>query len=579
MPTPEEIKKAIEQNVQELIAAKYSLPPKQFEVEERAVKQTTQKLLHAFNQPPGQKSLLPEIDIGSIEDMTKRGQLTLVAKSMDDSFLRTMEGVVSKSQVVFSVFSNDKPPHRETQKISDLYNVCKLKLIQEKGNPNPAFHDIILRMYTESTPFFKKLNAILGGYNDPKDTTNEERKLAFLFNIAVHKAGLDKRKIEQQETPELLVRGQSFGLQAIKAKFEETQRLQASGQLKTLTPSELAKINIADVAAKKALSTTTNPGVAVKFATKGGLVLHIRNPEELADFYNVANISAFAKESELITRMPDDIAMIPVAIKYDSSTGVSHVEVVCIRSQNVILNNSIKYEEMALLAKIAIQEGLHDPSDPLTPEQKAVLAELDGIINRTQGELSPQNRQDQEKFLKDFTVTMSKLYEPYPNARQRQIFDKIKSKFEGLTSAFSDLMVVHASHDLSEKLKAYQVKLANYINGIRVWHKDLDSSKKRLLLAVDSQLKTIMNPSSDSAAIQNAANNIIREIDADDNLSGAFRHLKERMQDVLHLYKEIDAIQNPARDIMIRFKSEMTTDRAEASTLEGQKVEKGGARL
>ncbi|CDZ75812.1 hypothetical protein BN59_00071 [Legionella massiliensis] len=79
-----------EETVKDL-APNYSKPKRQAQEEEIAVKQTIQKLAQKLSEPQDACSMLDSVPVEMIDNIAKKGQLTLVAEELDDSFLRSIE--------------------------------------------------------------------------------------------------------------------------------------------------------------------------------------------------------------------------------------------------------------------------------------------------------------------------------------------------------------------------------------------------------------------------------------------------------------------------------------------------------
>ncbi|KGP64205.1 hypothetical protein EP47_03895 [Legionella norrlandica] len=562
-------KDKIREDLETLILSKYTLPPKQFAEEEIAVKQTIQKLLLVLGQPENQISMLPSISVESIENMTRRGQLTLVANNLDDNFLRSIEGVLKKTNIEFQ---------KDGEKIvlSNLYNRCKKDLIAEKGK-EPNFGDVLLRMYTEDSPFYKKLNAIVGGYNDPTTTTDSEKKLALLLNVAIHKAGLNKRKFEVQQTPDELYRGQSFGLDNFVKKFERTKELQTQGKLTTLSPEELAEINVVDIVGKKIASTSTDLQVTSDFATKSGVVIHIKNPEQLADFYNVANISKFANEEEFISRIPDDIAIIPIDITKDVS-GVSHIEVVCIHSENVLLHNSTRMNDIRDSLRNYIKNEIYQSSGYFTPYffsdtlnqiQKEIMEKLVMIVNESEA----LNINQQDKFLEIALTTLAELYKTTPTTYPKERFDVINSMLQEYAAVVADLKVVHGIYDSKEIIAQEQEKLNANLAGKRIWVASIAGKPVDVMITpIKSDLNKLLDPASSSADIRQAANNILESIKTNVDIEKKFPMLRDSMNDVIISLDKIEKHQQILKESQVQptvvFKSQLRQIKSQEPEME-----------
>lgn len=464
----------------------YTMSPKIFEKEELAVQHIIQEMVYGMLQPAGKKSLIPKISMGALEDVTRRGQLTLIAERLPDSFLASIEEAIIRDGV--NQDGTVKNPNdcqmkftagTKTVSLSVLYKECKRELEEEARNlpeiskKNPDFNDILLRMYTEEGPFYKKMNSILGRYNDPKTTTDEEKKLALLLNVALHKAGLEKSKHEIQQPPENLYRGQGIGLDKIKEKLAIAQTLSGNDKLASLTPVELAQINIAGLLAKKTLSSTANLAVAEEFAQlagNGGYVLHIQNPEILSDFYNLKNISKAKYEDEFATRLPEDILMIPVSMRTDPGKNITYVEVMCLRGTRVQLENSTQYADLRESITTLIDQAVNKKKMGLlglilTERQRLYLNKLDTLIEEYHQK--PDGSKTQEDFLQETWPFMAKLYEAHLNDEQKAVLDPIKAKIQAYSAVFSNLDVVEVEHDVKKIIAHEQMKINALVTGLK----------------------------------------------------------------------------------------------------------------
>ncbi|KTD48533.1 hypothetical protein Lrub_0884 [Legionella rubrilucens] len=544
-------KNAIRQALETLIATQYTLPPQQFAEEELAIKQTVEKLIVVLSQPAKQKSLLPAIPIDSIENMTRRGHLTVVVQKLDDHFLVAIEEILKKSDFKMEYGG-------ETIVLSDLYNGCKKALTKQGKEPN--FEDVLLRMYSVESPFYKKLNAIVSGYNNPKSTTDDERKMAFLLNMAIHKAGVMKRQFEVQKTPEVLYRGQSFGLPNFINKFLRVKELQARGELASLPPAQLIDINIADIVSKKNVSMSSQLNSAVGFATDEGIVLHVQNPEQLADFYAVANVSAHPNEAEFLSRMPDDIAMIPIDIEVDSVHKTTHIYVMCIHSQSTQLNHSTRLNDIKNALKDYLAKELHEPygffasylySRAYTQQQKVLLGQLMAAIEDVERnpllDLAKQN-----EFLETTIKLLKKLYETNPTDYQKKGFDAINALLQDYSAAVADLSVVHQLTDVKAIIANEQKKLDKNRQGKRLWLAGLtnDEDKKRLE-PLNKDLDVLLRPDISAADMRQAANNILHLLKANPSIGAHFKLLEEGIKSILTSLDKIEEqqqilIKNPS---------------------------------
>ncbi len=522
---PEDIKNS----VRLLIFNTYRMPPKVFEKEELAVKQTLQLLLEKMKDPPKQRSLIPAISTEALENMTKRAQLTIVAEHLTGSFLKSIEDVIKNSPLVFTHF-------HEKQALSDLYKKCQSELLQQLKSP-PLFRDVLLRMYTKESAFYKKINAILGGYNDPTTTTLEERQMALLLNVAIHKAGLEKRRQELQETPFEIFRGQSFGYDTVIKKFERVKQLQADGDLTAIDPVELAQISIADIASKKIVSTTDEKNVAINFAAQSetGLVLRIQNPEELADFYNIANVSAIASESEFISRIPDDIAMIPTHIYQDPHhENVYHVDVMCIRSSMVLINNSERLHEIRDSLNLLVNKALTDNKKGPYHELFTDLRDTIKLYVLSNDTTFQQNGMLAYKKL-------MKLYESNPTKKQKMKLDEIKSKLSEYIAISLDLKVLHETHDLFEHIATTRAALNDNLVSKDMWVDKLNTNpeKRHLIMPIKAEIDRLLDKTTTDETRHNAAANIILALKTNDKLMSSLPGLKEELEQIITLLDTI----------------------------------------
>lgn len=585
----------IKEDIEQLVRSKYSMPPKEFEKEELAVQQSLEKMISAMRHPQGQRSLIADTPTDALEDMTKRGQLTIIARNLNDSFLPALEKAMKGNTSIFTAPGSSPVTLGDLYKMSmqgleddadyakTLLSITPDKLIAkakedltlEGGIISPAsikrklesyetakkakldfdFSDVLLRMYTTESSFYKKLNAIVCGYNDPLTTTPEEKKLALLINVALHKAGLEKNKNEMQQVPNLLFRGQNRGFPDIMEKFALTQKLHAEGKLSTLSPQDLAKINVADIAAKKTLSMTSERDVAHKFTAgaRDGVILHVQNPEELVDFYNVQNISAIKDEAEFISRLPDDIVMVPVNITLKGST--HHVEVVCIRSANVVLQNSGQYDRLRDSIKDFIgkaEKGMHEKSGwlsshsatKLTTKQKSILKSLEMTIDASKKSPGGDSPDDQTAFLSMANQTLIQLYETKPNEQQKAIFDEIKAKIEDYSAVFSDLKVVHRTEDLHENIDVQRAKVKSALIGVDTWLAEIKGSgKETVILRITAHLAKFKEHDVTDEEMKKAAVQIIRELDANRPLSEAAPKLKQSMEQIVQSLDKVRGYQ------------------------------------
>lgn len=553
-------KDKISQEIQTLITNRYTLPPKKFAEEELAVRQTIEKLVHVLRQPAKQKSLLPEVAIESIINMTRLGHLTVIAKELDDNFLVAIEEIMQKGSFTMEYDG-------EMIDLVNLYNQCKTELTKNGKAPN--FEDVLLRMYSVESPFYKKLNAVVCGYNKPQSTTDEEVKMAFLLNIAIHKAGLMKRMFEIHQTPEILYRGQSFGLPIFEKKFSRVKELSTNGQLASLPPEQLPEINIVDIVAKKNVSMSSDVGRASGFAN-GGIVLHVRNPAQLADFYAVANVSAHPNEAEYLSRMPDDIAMIPVDMTTDSVANITHIHVMCIHSQNTQLYNSTRLIDMRAYLKNYIKDEMNDPvygffwssknfgsepGDPFgasnfydsknyTQYQKLLLGQLMQAIENS--ETHPLlDIAMQDEFLETTVIIIKKLYETNPTNHQKKSFDAINAHFQDYSAAVAGLDVMQKAN-ANLIIASEQKKLAKSLDGKRLWLATITTSaeSRQLIAPIEKEMESLLRLNNDSLVeMRKTADKIIELLKANPNIGAYYKVLESSINGIIESIDKIVAQQ------------------------------------
>ncbi|HHT0594194.1 TPA: hypothetical protein ACTXXA_002544 [Legionella anisa] len=554
----DDIKDKISEDIKKLIAAQYTLPPQKFAEEELAVKQAIEKLVIVLSQPAKQRSLFPEISMDSIENMTKRGHLTVIAKQLDENFLIAIEKILKNSN--FRMEANG-----EIIALSDLYNQCKTELTKNGKEPN--FEDVLLRMYSQESPLYKKLNAIVGGYNDPRNTSDEERKMAFLLNIAIHKAGLMKRGFEVHKTPDVLYRGQSFGYPIFNKKFSRVKDLHNKGQLASLTPEQLVEVNIVDIIAKKNVSMTSDVETAKGFAGRGGVVLHVSNPEQLADYYAVANVSAIPHEAEFLSRIPDDVAMIPVDIS--EKEGIFHIHVMCIHSQNTQLYQSTRLHDLRNYLKSFIDREINEPLygffnsstknkihgeqfDPFgastqdlhsryyTQQQKIIMKELISAIEESERhpliDMTKQN-----EFLEKTIQILRALYETNPTANQKQELDNINAMLQDYSAVAANFSVTHKITYPNLIIASEQRKLDKNLQGKRLWLGSITSeAEKKLIEPLRKELDTLLHVDASLTERKKAANNILDLLKANPNIGAHFKVLEDSIKDVIKSAEKIE---------------------------------------
>lgn len=528
----------IRQDLETLIATQYTLPPKAFAEEELAVKQSVEKLVLVLSEPARQKSLLADIPTDSIENMTRRGHLTVVAKNLDDHFLVAIEKILKNGHFTMEYGG-------ETVDLSELYQGCKRALTKQGKEPN--FEDVLLRMYSVESPFYKKLNAIVSGYNNPKSTTDEEKKMALLLNMAVHKAGIMKRTFEVHKTPSVLYRGQSFGRDDFISKLILVRALHDRGELTTLAPDKLADINIADIVAKKNVSMSSEVASAAAFATNKGIVLHVQNPEQLADFYAVANVSAHPNEAEFLSRMPDDVAMIPIGIDEDDTSKTMHIHVMCIHSEATQPTNSTRLTDIKNALKTTLHKELNEPygfftsylySRSYTQQQKMLLEQLIAVIE------TPQNNPDptkQNEFLETSIKLLKKLYETNPTDYQKKGFDAINALLQDYSAVIADLSVKHKLTDVKAIIASEQKQLEKNIQGKRLWLAGItDEADKKRLEPLKKDMDVLLRPDNNPVDLRQAANNILDLLKANPDIGSHFKLLEEGIK---HIITSLDKIE------------------------------------
>ncbi|CDZ79327.1 hypothetical protein BN59_03645 [Legionella massiliensis] len=513
----------LEKELEQLISTKYPLHPKQFSTEERAVLQTLTKLAYVYAQPDGQTSLVSTVPIASIENIIQSGQLTLVAEKLDDSFLESIEKIIASKHIKFTAEAEGM---KIVTDMTSLYQRCCRSLPK-----NASFENVLFKMYTEESAFYRKMNAIIGGYNDPAKTTDDEKIFALLLNIALHKAGLKKANNEMQEIPETLYRGQSVGLEDIKKKFDMVNSMKSSDTLANVAPKDLQDINIASVVRKKNVSTSKDEDISTQFAkgtagNKKGIVLKIQNPAEIADFYNIANVSGTPKEAEFSSRFPDDVAIIPVHLEEDVN-GVTHVEAVCIRSDKVILENSQHLDSIVNSIKSKMNNILDD--EFLDQDQKNLLLPL-----------ASKFYANPDANLLEFTVkTLQDLYQTNPDDSLKADFDDLKRSLEAYFAITADLKV---SHNQPKTLENEQKNMQKILQGKNTWFSEANIPDNHVLSA---HFKVLSNPSSTNEELHGAARNIKAAIKLDKTLTTQYPQLEQGMKDLM---SSINTIQKLGKD-------------------------------
>ena len=566
------IRGQIEADLKTLAAsATFAAAPKKFEKEERAVRDTLLRFvkqkaeasvpeegmvasLLSYINPPSQRDLLmPAVETDSIERMTKLGHLTVIAESLDDPFLADVEKMLKGPAGDVSFTSDGKFTFTDSNSITlrELYERCKHDLDVEAGKipptatdrvgphpdakKDPDFADVLLRMYTADSPFFKKLNGTVAGYEVSKTTTPEEREMSFVLNIAIHKAGLEKAKAEAQATPDLLLRGQSWGAAGYVEMFKKTKQYCKDGSLSKLSPAQLKEINMVGIAAKKTLSTTSNPDTAAFFAG-GGVVLHIENPELLADFYNVYNISAIKGEKEFTSRIPDDIAMVPVEIVEDA-TGVKHIKVMCIQSASLVLEHSAQFESLRDAVRKSISDTIHNDDNKwgifqgtlnLSVEQIDLLKTLDSVVEHAAKDTS-YTQEQQLEFVENCTKIMQKLYDstPRPTEAQLEKFNKVKVELAAFSATYAELEATHKSHSIEEKVQAGKEKFSTQQAGLTTIIQNADRVKALLPFfnTIQPHLDVLNSPTATLTEKQNARKSITTTMTSTDGMWERFSHL------------------------------------------------------
>ena len=531
--------------------------------EERAVRDTILMGVHKLSQDRSKPSfLLPDASVESIMDMTQKGHLTIIAENLDESFLPSIEKMIEGpgGDVVFTMGP-------QSISVKALYERCKAQLQREADFPGVIqakkhfdFGDVLLRMYTEDTAFYKKLNATICGYSDGTTATKEEREMALILNVALHKAGLDKAKIELHKTPEILFRGQGRGNIMYQKKLEATRALFQNGHLDHLDASELESINMVDFVSKKTLSMTTSKDVAHNFATDYGqkftgdeVVVHIQYPELIADFFGVVNIAALKDEGEFISRFPDDVAMIPVHSYVEN--GVSHIEVVCLRSDAVMgFQESSRFTSLSQSIEGSIQtlldhdrdEGLlsmlHEQPGALSKEQAEILEELSIITKKSQtlGDLI-YHPEVQKAFLHDTTERLHALYLTNPGPELKAKFDAINTAVKAYTATFVEASVTFSKLPLEEKIKLESRIISSRAGGIEAWLQE--KGEKTTLSAIQSDLDILRDTTSTALTKQYAAERVNQILTSDPKLSGQSPALDQAMDELCSSLNRLEGCQ------------------------------------
>jgi hypothetical protein len=523
-----------------LIKEEFSAPPKEYSEEELAVKQTIQMLVTVLSQPSKQHSVVPTVSIDSIINMTKLGQLTLVAQKLEDNFLESIKQIVSKSTVTFNYGDNGIS-------LINLYEFCHGRLWQSQSK-EPRFSDVLLKMYTVNSPFYKKMNAILGSYNQSDDTSKEEYLLSFLLNIAIHKAGLEKRKLEVQKPPDELYRGQSFGLDGIKEKFARVKEFHTQGKLTKLTPTELSEVNIVDIAAKKTLSTTDQVFVTTQFTGESnGIVLHVKNPKDIADYYNVANISEHPTESEFMSRIPDDIAMIPINMEKDRR-GTYHVHVVCIRSASVLLQKSTRLntlnDDLTRYIENTIKEYKDNKFNPvkrtMSKVQISIFKDMLYHLKNLVAEDSGDALESRTYLLRTaYTSSLNSLYSnKHLTKEQKKVIDTLKTKLDTYYAVLNQMSVVHSEHDPAKETRQALNNIEENISGKKIWLETISDTE---IDPIKANIDVIMDQKTTHTQLKQAAIQIINTLKKDTSLAKKFTTLEASMTDLIN---NVDTIAN-----------------------------------
>ncbi len=548
----ENLERAIEEMTQNYDDAHHS-----YGVEEEAVRDTILINVHKWSEPSSNKDfLLPDSDIESLKDMTKKGHLTLIAENLDDSFLPSIKKMI-EGPGGDVVFSNGI----ESTTLKELYKQCKNELELEAANPDIDkakkhidFNDVLLRMYTTESPFYQKLNQTIVGYKEGINASKEVREIALIMNVALHKAGLEKAKHESNQTPTLLLRGQDFGNANYQEKFKKAQELLKNKNFANMSAEELSSINIVDIVAKKSLSTTADENTAISFekGAEDGVVVHIRNPELVADFYSVVNISAEKNEAEYMSRFPDDILMIPV-MSYEDDKKIPHIEVVCVRADSVMgFKASSKYANLGHTVEKSIHallngEHQHRHSDytpiiwlnklanqvvsQLSEEQVKLLEKLDTLIKQSQalGD-SIHNKDAQEKFLDECNKLMV-LLNNTPHGRD------LKPEFRAINLAVQAYMApfieakITPHQSLEDRLEIQESQLASEIYGIEAWMQEKKEAPG--FADINHDLEILINPKSTDIEKIKAAQGVSDKLAKKTALDQHFPGLKTSVDSII----------------------------------------------
>lgn len=526
------MKTKMEENIHHL-KERFSKEPYEIAEEEIAIKQLVQKFSYALAQQ--RDSSLKDVPTKEIMNLIRKGHLTLIAQALDDTFLKHVEQIIKNSETVFGVGQSGSG--------SSVSNLYKRSASFLRGAP---FHDVLLRMYTDGGDqggFYKKINAIGGGYEDEVGkTTDDERQLALILQIAIHRAGLDKKNSDMQSTPKKLYRGQSHGFEEIEKKYILLQELNESGKLASLSSNELASINIADVAGKK-IQSSSSKIKSTEYFQNNGFVLHIDNPEELGDYYSLENISAHRGEFEFATRIPDDIVMIPVEIEIINA--VKHVHVICMRSKDLTVDKSSQYQAQIDSLKESIQNAekqiihlalVDRDQAPLLNKQLVFMDDLKSMIQTIENLQSDDKIDKQKIFTENCDAILIKLYNMSPKEPLKTQFDIIKESIMSIKSIFLKVNVLHEPHDINTEISIEQSKLHKLIVGLTNW-----SKSHKNVINMSDKLQTSTRTPEETKIV---ANDILTELKDKPELEKIYPELKERVSEIEKSLETIATLEN-----------------------------------
>jgi len=406
------------------------------------------------------------LDREKIQLFLARGQLTLTAQHTSHDFLFYIEKMIlNHPNLEFTLGI-------EPQNLKSLYENERQRLMiqnpqmeEEKGK-ELTVSAILISMYTQSSDYYRIINKAATHYQADQ-IPDFQYKLAFVLLLATHKAALNQVQLNYTVAQHLtLFRGQTHGRADMIEKYRNfLNKKNQQTDFSQITPYNIHNMNCRALFDKQILSVSSSAAIAQQFSNDygqgTGFIAKILNPE-FFDFCSIEELSAIAQEKEWLTRLPDDIAIIPV----DYQADLQMFTVVLLRHEAYAQNNSTRLDEVKedLIASIEFaqaskmttyKKGEEKITFVFANNQRGDLQVLKDTINQKHPrilQINAQNGDEKEEQIDLMTHAILCFQNIHKDEKQvkkellgeyKKLLKKVENKYGNYCAVISDLRVCH----------------------------------------------------------------------------------------------------------------------------------------